>query len=255
MQDYKNYEVLIADAGSTDDSLKIIENFCLIDERFRLASTSDKGQSDGIMKVFSVATGDVFCFLNADDCYICKDALSKVISVFKNYPDISIVSFGGYYIDSEGKYIKPVNLRYHPLDNLSLMKYRSAVLQPVTFWKRIVQQKNPMLFNSHYTFDALFFYQAYCNFSWIEISKPIGGHRLHDKNKSLQISFERINELAKFEGVKFGIYSFRPIYLHIVSYFVFIFNKIPIVGPFLNKFIYFIINSLSFLTFYRLPSI
>ena len=255
MQDYSNYEVLIADGGSTDDSIEIIENFCLLDERFKFVSTSDKGQSDGIIKAFSDATGDVFCFLNADDCFICKDALSSVISAFNNYPEMSIINFNGYYLNADGCYIKPVHLRYHPLDNVGLMKYRSAVLQPATFWKRIVQQKIPMLANSHYVFDALFFYQAYCNFSWIELSKPIAGHRLHKKNKSLQINFDRINELAKFEAVKFGTNSFRSIYLHIVSYVVFVFGKIPALGWLLNRVVYIFINSISFLSYYRLPSI
>ena len=135
------------------------------------------------------------------------------------------------------------------------MKYRSAVLQPATFWKRNVQQEVPMLANSHYVFDAMLFYQAYCNFSWIELSKPLAGHRLHEKNKSLQINFDRINELAKFEAVKFGTNSFRSIYLNIVSYVVFIFDKIPVVGWLLNRVVYVIINSISFLTYYRFPSI
>ena len=255
MQNHSDYEVLIADGGSTDESIEIIKNFCLLDERFKFVSTSDKGQSDAIMKVFSDATGDVFCFLNADDCFICKDALSSVVSAFNNYPEVSIVNFNGYYINAKGNYIKPVRLRYHPLDNVGLMKYRSAVLQPATFWKRVVQEKTPMLVNSHYVFDALFFYQAYSNFSWIELSKPLAGHRLHGKNKSLQINFDRINELAKFEGVKFGTNSFRSIYLHIVSYVVFFFEKIPVFGWLLNRIVYIIINSISFLTYYRFPSI
>lgn len=45
-------------------------------------SSTDKGQSDAIMKVFAGATGDLFCFLNADDCFICSDAFSSVVSAF-----------------------------------------------------------------------------------------------------------------------------------------------------------------------------
>ena len=255
IQNHSDYEVLIADGGSSDDSIEIIKSFCLLDERFKFVSTSDEGQSDAIMKAFAHATGDIFCFLNADDCFICKDALTSVERAFNNYPDVSIVNFNGYYINSIGHYLKPVRLRYHPFDNVGLMKYRSAVLQPATFWKRVVQEQTPMLVNSHYVFDALFFYQAYSNFSWIELSKPIAGHRLHGKNKSLQINFKRVNELAKFEGVKFGTNSFRSIYLHIISYIVFVFDKIPVFGWLLNRVIYIIINSISFLTYYRFPSI
>ena len=255
MQDYNDYEVLIADGGSTDGSVDIIKQYCLLDERFRFVSTTDSGQSDAIMKVFSHATGDVFCFLNSDDCFICNDALSSVASAFNHYPEVSIVNFNGYYIDAKGHYLKPVRLRYHPLDNVGLMKYRSAVLQPATFWKRIVQEKTPMIVDSHYVFDALFFYQAYSNFSWVELPKPVAGHRLHGVNKSLQINFNRINELAKFEGVKFGTLSFRAMYLHIVSFIVFSFDKIPIVGGLLNRAVYVLVNSIAFLTYYRTPSI
>ena len=255
MQDYNDYEVLIADGGSTDGSLEIIKQFCLLDSRFRLVSTMDTGQSDAIMKAFADATGDVFCFLNADDCFICSDALSSVISALTCYPSADIVNFTGYYIDANSKFIKPVQLRYHPLDSVKLMKYRTAVFQPATFWRPNVHEKIPMVTYSHYVFDAIFFYQAYINFTWLELNKPIAGHRLHGKNKSLEINFARINELAKFEELKFGIYSFRAIYLKLISLMVYMFNKIPVIGRFLNIVIYFTVNSLAFLTYYHFPSI
>lgn len=255
MQDYNNYEVLIADGGSDDGSLDIIKKYCLLDKRFQLMSTTDKGQSDAIMKVFADATGDVFCYLNADDCFICSDALSAVVSAFVNYPEVSIVNFTGYYIDARGKHIEPVKLRYHPLDSTGLMKYRTAVLQPATFWRRIVYEKVPMFTNSHYVFDSVFFYQAYKNFSWLELPKSVAGHRLHGDNKSLRINSERIKEIAKFEGVKFGAWSFRAMYLHLISLIVLIFSKIPIVGGLLNRIVYLIVNSISFLSYYRIPGI
>ena len=255
MQDYYDYEVLIADGGSTDTSVEIINRFCASDNRFRLVSTSDSGQSDAIMKVFSMATGDIFCFLNADDCFISSDALSAVASTFVNYPKADIASFTGYYINAESKYLKPVKLRYHPLDSISLMKYRTAVLQPATFWRRIVYEKLPMFKDSHYVFDAIFFYQAYVNFSWIELPKPLAGHRLHGSNKSLRINYERIRELAKFENLKFGSWSLRALYLNIISYAVLVFDKIPIVGGTLNRFVYLFVNAMSFISCYRMPSI
>lgn len=255
MQDYHDYEVLIADGGSTDASHEIINRFCGLDERFRLVSIGDDGQSDAIMKAFSSAKGDIFCFLNADDCFICVDALSAVVSAFVNYPRSDIVSFTGYYINAESKYLKPVKLRYHPLDNIDFMRYRTAVLQPATFWKRAVHEKVPMSRDSHYTFDAIFFYQAYINFSWLESSKPVAGHRLHGSNKSLRINFERIRELAKFEKFKFGSWSLRALYLNVISVLVWVFCRLPIVGPYVIRMMYLCVNSIAYITCYRMPSI
>lgn len=253
-QDYADYEVLIADGGSTDGSLEIIRNFCSADPRFHLVCTSDKGQSDAIVKAFSFAIGDLFCFLNADDCFICTDALTAVVEAFTAYSKAEIVSFRGYYIDAKNDFLRPVRLRYHPFDSIGWMKYRTAVLQPATFWRRIVYEALPLPVESHYTFDSIFFYQAHVRFSWLELPKPVAGHRLHGSNKSANIGFSRVKELAKFEELKFGPGSLRALYLHFVATLVWTFSQVPLAGGFLNRFVYLCVNSLSFLTFYRLPS-
>ena len=256
MQDFNDYEVLIAEGGSGDGSLEIIERFCSLDSRFRLVSTEDQGQADAIVKAFGYADGDLFCFLNSDDCFICNDALSSVVAAFKKYPETSIVSFSGYYIDYKGNYIRPVKLRYHPKDSIEQMKYRTAVLQPATFWRREVYEAIPIMTDSHYIFDALFFYQVYREkFSWLELPKPVAGHRLHGDNKSLEVRCERIREISKFEGVKFGEWGFRSVYIYMISFIVMIFDKIPFAGKYLNLFVYVIVNSISFLSFYRIPGI
>lgn len=254
-QDYPHFEVLIADGGSTDGSLEIIQRFCDQDQRFRLVSTVDNGQADAVDKALAMATGDVLCFLNADDCYLCRDVFSSVVSAFENYPAINIVSFGGYYIDQKGKYIKPICLRYHPLDSIALMKYRTVVIQPATFWRSQVQKKVEIRKDFNYSFDSLFLYDAYNHFSWLELSKPIAGYRLHDINKSMQIIPERIYEIARFNRYKFGDMSYRAIYLDLIGFMVGIFRKIPIVGVPLCRYVYKIVNSLAFITYYRLPNI
>lgn len=255
MQDYENYEVLIADGGSSDGSLEIIAEYCDRDKRFRLISTSDSGQSDALNKAFLCAEGKIHCFLNSDDCFIAKDAISKVVDSFENYPTIDIISFGGYYLNPIGKLIKPVRMRYHPLDSIAWMQYRTAVLQPATFWLSKVTREIPLDTENHYAFDSIFFYQAYQKYSWLELSRPVAGHRLHGDNKSLQISSDRINDLVKFEEIRFGTFSYRVIYLKSIASLVGIFSKIPIFGKIFCRTLYIIVNSLSFISCYRLPGI
>jgi glycosyltransferase involved in cell wall biosynthesis len=254
-QDYHNYEVLIADGGSTDGSVQVIKRFCEIDDRFRLISDKDNGQSDAINKAFSFATGDIYCYLNADDHYLCRTAFSSVALAFNSFYNVDVVSFGGYYTDSYGRYLRPVRYRYHPLDSIALMKYRTAVLQPATFWRRHVQEALTFNPDFHYCFDAMFFYEVYSRFSWLELSKPIAGYRLHGINKSLQIIPERIFEIAKFEQLKFGALSIRPHYIRLIGLIVVILVKLPIVGKFLCRLLYKTVNVISFLTVYRLPGI
>lgn len=254
-QNYANFEVLIADGGSTDRSLEIIHNYCDIDSRFKLVSTEDNGQADAIFKAFQHAIGDILCFLNADDAYICKDALSKVVNTFDSYDGVKIISLGGYYLDAYGVWIKPIKYRYHPMDGFHLMKYRTSVLQPATFWKKEVYESIEWPNNFHFVFDVVFFYAAYQKFSWLELAKPVAGYRLHGDNKSMTVRSERIAELAKFEQLKFGQHSMRAYYLKAIAMLIKSLENTGIIGKKLTNTIYMIVNGLAFLTCYRLPSI
>lgn len=254
-QNYANYEVLIADGGSDDGSLNIIHGFCDADDRFKLVSTEDSGQSDSIFKAFKHATGDILCFLNADDCYLCNDALSQVVDTFNHYVDIKILSFSGYYIDADGHWIKKINYRYHPFDGFHLMPYRTAVLQPATFWKKEVYQADEWPKSFNFVFDVVFFYKAFQKYSWLELPKPVAGYRLHGGNKSMNVKASRIFELATFEKIKFGEKSLRVFYLNFIGNIVRILEKLGFIGMKLSKFLYHVVNGLAFITLYRLPGI
>ncbi len=255
IQDYKNFEVLIADCGSTDGSLKIIEEYCDRDERFRLVSTSDRGQADAINNAFTQACGDILCYLNADDCYLDADTLGSVATAFNADPSIDILSFGGCYLDANGQRMNPIRYRYHPLDGFHLMRYRTAVIQPATFWRKQVYKELGWPVQFHYVFDVVFFYQAYQKYSWGELPKEVAGYRMHGDNKSAQVRSSRIKELAIFEGIKFGARSFRARYLVEIAAIVSVLERMGVIGAVCRKLLYQIVNSLAFASVYRLPSI
>lgn len=65
LQDHPNLEYLILDGGSTDESVAIIERYAPWITRW--VSEPDAGQADAINRGFALATGDLVCWLNADD--------------------------------------------------------------------------------------------------------------------------------------------------------------------------------------------
>lgn len=254
-QEDVDLEVLVADGGSTDDSLQVIRDFCARDPRFRLVSTEDEGQADAVRKALALARGEVLGYLNADDFLLCRDALIGAVEAFRARPDLGVASFGGCYADERGRRLKEVRMRYHPLDSLAGMKYRASVLQPATFWRRAVAETVPWRTEFHYVFDAVFFYEAYSRFPWQEDPKLVAGYRLHGSNKSLTVRAARIAELARFEQIKFGKRSARAVYLRLVGALVAASGHVPVVGGVLRRCIYLAVNSLAFATAYRVPGI
>jgi len=78
-------EHLIMDGGSTDLTLKIIEEYSQRYEHIRLVSEKDNGQSSAMNKGISLARGRVIGFLNSDDYYQPK-VLPKVLDIFMDLP-------------------------------------------------------------------------------------------------------------------------------------------------------------------------
>ncbi|MBU0929980.1 MAG: glycosyltransferase family 2 protein [Nanoarchaeota archaeon] len=79
MQDYKNFEVLLIDGGSTDDTLKIASEFkCkILNNSFRI---EERARVQGIKE----SKGEILCFLDADNFLLDKEWLKKMIKPFED---------------------------------------------------------------------------------------------------------------------------------------------------------------------------
>lgn len=81
-QDWPTVEHIVIDGASTDKTKEILERF-----QSRLAylvSEPDKGIYDAMNKGLAHATGDIICFLNADDYYASTNVLSMVASQMRD---------------------------------------------------------------------------------------------------------------------------------------------------------------------------
>lgn len=82
-QTFKNWEVIILDDASTDNSLKIISELVADDPRFKIYK-NDVNSGVGITKskLIELATGDICGFVDPDDA-ITFNALESAVNVFK----------------------------------------------------------------------------------------------------------------------------------------------------------------------------
>lgn len=103
-QTYTNWELIISDDKSTDDTIKIIKQYN--DPRIKLFEhTENKGYVANKNRAFSYASGDLLTQLDADD--ICpNERLAKQVDVFVQNPDIQICGSNYTIIDTEGNVLK-----------------------------------------------------------------------------------------------------------------------------------------------------
>jgi len=82
-QDFRDFEWIIVDGGSTDRTLDIANRF-FDAERDLLISEPDDGVYDAMNKGLRLARGKVVHFLNANDWYASEQVLSKISTTFQD---------------------------------------------------------------------------------------------------------------------------------------------------------------------------
>lgn len=177
-QSYQNFEHIVVDGGSTDNTVEILRRYphlCWISEK-------DRGQSDAINKGFRLGTGDILAWQNADDLYF-PDTFQIVADFFRQNPEVDLV-YGNYQlIDHNGIWLSDV----YPIQwNRWLFAHgRFVPIQPTTFWRRQVYETIGELDESlHYCMDVDFFARAARQFNFARIPAMLGKFRIHLESKT-----------------------------------------------------------------------
>ena len=146
-QQYPNLEYILMDGGSTDGTLEIIARY----EKHLTAWVSEKdlGQYDAINKGFTKSSGEILCWLNADDMLL-PNSLFLVADIFHNLPQVewfSSLKPGSW--DANGHLasvdVLPGFSKKAFLDGLYLPTTNKKgywLQQESTFWRRSLWEKS-----------------------------------------------------------------------------------------------------------------
>jgi glycosyltransferase involved in cell wall biosynthesis len=99
-QDYKSWEHIVIDGGSTDGTLDLLRRY----PHLEWVSEKDKGHYHAMNKGIGRASGEVVAILNADDCYR-AGTLRKVAAAFAKHPSWDALFTDVAYTDADGKEI------------------------------------------------------------------------------------------------------------------------------------------------------
>lgn len=100
-QSYTDWELLIADDGSADDTGRIAEDYARIDARITVIQTDHKGVSSARNSCLNIARGAYITFIDSDDS-IDPDYLKELITRAKQ-SDADITQCSFRYLYDDGK--------------------------------------------------------------------------------------------------------------------------------------------------------
>jgi glycosyltransferase involved in cell wall biosynthesis len=184
-QNYPNFEIIIADNESTDNSLALLQNkyskIKLLNVR-RKYSTPALNQINCINKLINISTGEIICLLDGDDVFM-KNKLNSINNFYCNKKNNVFV----YDIPK----LLPKNKKY-------ILKKRNDFI-----WSTIIP-------TSSISFKKIFFYEfiKYSFFKDIRFSDLEIDFRINVYSKFILRSFPTINNtLTGYRIVKNGIMS------------------------------------------------
>lgn len=106
-QTYTDFEVLMIDDGSPDESGSICIEYQQNDPRFHYYRKENGGAASARNYGLSIARGKYFSFIDSDD-FLGKDYLKALYDqVLNNHSDIAIISY--YMLNEKGKFFVPMN--------------------------------------------------------------------------------------------------------------------------------------------------
>ncbi|MFC3562547.1 glycosyltransferase family 2 protein [Pedobacter jamesrossensis] len=182
IQNYKDFEHIIVDSASTDDTLSIVKEYTHI----KFLSEKDDGQSDAMNKAFRMSSGDVIVYLNADDEFL-PEAFNTIELAFKNNENADIV-VGNLIFKSGNK----SSLRIPSISYKKVLQYWLNLFpnNPVSyFYKRNVQLLiGDFPIDDHYSMDIWFLLKAYQRFKLVKIDKTLGVFHSDGLNKTTTIN-------------------------------------------------------------------
>ena len=100
-QTYKNYEYILVDGGSADNTVTIAKASGI--SFAHMVSERDNGIYDAMNKGMALATGDYLCFLNAGDAFYAPDTLQTIVNAIAGETELPDVLYGETAVVDENR--------------------------------------------------------------------------------------------------------------------------------------------------------
>jgi len=102
-----NFEYIILNDGSSDNTLKILEKYS---GKIRIVDKKNSGESHSVSVGFKLATGDLLLVVSADDPLMSNKLFTNIFEEFNDNPNLMAIYPDWQMIDAQGKVIKKIKV-------------------------------------------------------------------------------------------------------------------------------------------------
>lgn len=183
-QSYPNVEHIVTDGGSSDDTIEILEEY-ETKYNLRWVSEPDEGQSDAVNQGFEKADGDIVGWLNSDDVYFSKNAITSIVDTFESNPETDIVYGDDVFLDESGTIIRARKL--YDWDYNRMLRWGWWGWTPAseaTFYRSDVIDAEKLDDQLEYVLDYEYFLRLGKQYDFHHSEATIAGKRQHEQTKS-----------------------------------------------------------------------
>ncbi len=201
-QSYTNWELIIIDDGSTDNSKLIINEFCKADNRIKYYYQNNSGVSVARNNGIRKAKGKYIALLDADDVFE-KENLKTKINILESNKNFHWVYSNNYYADENINIVKegPKGTDQNILD--SILLYKGEVVpgpcSNLVFLKKCFDEGVVFDQNFSTTADQDFTIQLASKFKGYYIDEPLWRYRILNNSMSRGIALMEKDQLAVFK--------------------------------------------------------
>lgn len=195
-QECNDYELIIVDGGSTDNSVEVIRKY---EEKIAWwVSEKDNGQSDAFNKGFSHAKGMYITWLNADDVMLpwaVECVKSKALQTNADW-------LTGNFIRFEMNTRKIIEAKWGPHLLPKCMQgngWPIAVYGPSTFWKKSVYDAVGKLREDfHYSMDTEYWTRMYVRgYKQVRVNATCWAFGMHCESKTAEYGEHHCDDKVK----------------------------------------------------------
>lgn len=211
-QTYTDFEIIIQDGRSKDNTIQIIQRFT--DQRITIYSEEDEGVYDAMNKAIERANGQWLYFLGSNDWLFDRNVFSTIFSIIENsadkviYGDVKLKGFSNWAKDGDV---------YRGQTSLCELLNFNICHQAIFYNKEVFN--SPLPYNVRYIaladYDMNLFLNSKYNFQYVDriiCNFTMGGisNTVYDKN----FEEERWINVVKYYGYKLIDKRFRKYKKH-----------------------------------------